>query len=203
VPIQIRWSADDASGIQSYELWRSTNGGAYVRVALAFPKARYQTDRLAPDNSYRYFVRAYDNVGNASAATYGPTFTPRVIDDRVCCNYNASMVPWTRVLLSSAYNGTFTKLYSTSVGSGNHGSAVHYFTGRDVAYLAVVGSVWSTAAVSIDGRFYRYVGLGGFVDGGAQIVFSKHWPTLAAHWIEVSTGDPNGYINVDAFVEIQ
>src|SRR5215471_5705186 len=47
VPIQIKWSADDASGIKSYELWRSTNGGAYVRVALATPTTASQTYRPA------------------------------------------------------------------------------------------------------------------------------------------------------------
>ena len=87
VPIRLGWSASDAGGIKSYELWRSTNGGAFVRDMLLTPTATSKTYLLPVDNSYRFFVRAYDNAGNASAAKYGPTFTPTVIDDRVCCEY--------------------------------------------------------------------------------------------------------------------
>jgi hypothetical protein len=203
VPVNIKWSADDASGIKSCELWRSTNSGPYVRVALATPTTTSQTYRLAADNSYRFFVRAYDNAGNASAAKYGPTFTPHVIDDRFCCHYSTLIwyEPWTKETSSLAYNGTLTKLYSW-VGSTrwNTGVAFYDFTGRDVAYVAVVGSGWSSAKVEIDGLFYRTAYLNSFPDGGAQIVVSKHWGTLAAHTIEVRTGSSFGYINVDAFV---
>jgi len=199
VPIKLKWSAVDASGIQSYELWRSTNGGSYVRVALSTPTATSQTYRLIADNSYRFFVRAYDNAGNASVAKYGPTFTPHVIDDRDCCYYygNGSR-PWTRAMLSWAYNGTITT-------QGFYGGAFHAFTGRDVAYVAAVGRGWARAVVIIDDLFSRTVDLNSFPDAGAQIVFSKHWGTLAAHTIEVlhPLSIDWGYINVDAIVVIQ
>jgi len=80
---------------------------------------------------------------------------------------------------------------------------VSYFTGRDVAYVAAVGSGWATAKVDIDGLFYRAAYLNSFPDGGAQIVVSKHWGTLAAHMIEVGTLSSFGYINVDAIVVTQ
>jgi hypothetical protein len=202
VPIRLKWSADDASGIKSYELWRSTNGGSYVRVALATPTATSQTYRLAADNSYRFFVRAYDNAGNASATTYGPTFTPHVSDDAFCCYYGAvGQALWTHAFISSAYGGTLTKVYSSWNGRANSGFAVHDFTGRDVAYVAAVGSGWSDASVLIDRLHYRTAHLHAGPDAWARIVVSKHWSTLAAHRIEV-TGY-YGYINVDAFVEIQ
>ena len=206
VPINIKWSADDASGIASYELWRSTNSGAYVRVSLPTPTTTSRTYRLAADNSYRFFVRAYDNAGNASVVKYGPTFTPHVIDDPFCCQYHAvnPAYPWTHLYYSLAYNGTIAKLYSYFAGNrGNYGTAVSYFTGRDVAYVAAVGSAWSSAKVEIDGLFYRTAYLNSFPDAGAQIVVSKHWGTLAAHMIEVGTGSSFGYINVDAIVVTQ
>jgi hypothetical protein len=204
VPIRLKWTASDAGGIKSYELWRSTNGGAFVRHTLLAPTATSRTYLLPVDNSYRFFVLAYDNAGNASAAKYGPTFTPTVIDDRACCDYwtVAPYLPWTSELLNSAYNGTIKKLYSfRATTRGNYGYAVHYFTGRDVAYVAAVGSGWTYANVGIDGTHYASVNLNRSTAAGAQIVASKHWSTSGAHMISVGTGG-SGYINVDAIVVI-
>ena len=95
------------------------------------------------------------------------------------------------------------KLFSF-VGSslGNYGNALHYFTGRDVAYVAALGSHWTYAGIGIDGMGYATVNLNRNADVGAQMVFSKHWSTLGAHMIEIGTGG-SGYINVDAIVVIQ
>jgi hypothetical protein len=67
-PISVRWSASDESGIKSYKLWRSTNGGSFVLDTTLSPTATSHTYRLTVGNSYRFRVRAYDNAGNASAA---------------------------------------------------------------------------------------------------------------------------------------
>ena len=209
VPIRLRWSATDASGIKSYELWRSTNSGPFVRQTLPTPTATSRRYQLATDNSYRFFVRAYNNAGNVSSAKYGPTFTPTVVDDRVCCDYWAleSRLPWTPELLSSAYGGTITTLSTSSYIyriSRNTGHAVHYFTGRDAAYVAAVGSHWSPAWVRFDGLNSALVNLHRSTSAGAQVVASGHWPTLGSHMIEISNAfDSGGPINVDAIVVLQ
>lgn len=202
VPIRLKWTGEDASGIRSYELWRSTNGEPPVRDTQLTPTATSRTYWLTTDNSYRFFVRAHDNAGNASARKYGPTFVPTVIDDRACCEYFTvdRSKPWTRELLGSAFDGTITKLFSyRATTRGNYGHAVHYFTGRDVAYVAAVGSGWTSATVKIDGVQYATVNLNRSTAAGAQIVVSKHWSTLGTHMIEVGTGG-SGYINLDAIV---
>jgi len=58
VPITLKWTAEDASGIKSYELWRSTNAGIFVRDTQLAPTATSRTYWLRADNSYRFFVRA-------------------------------------------------------------------------------------------------------------------------------------------------
>jgi hypothetical protein len=63
---KISWSATDASGIDSYELWVSTNGGAFVPDTSLSPTATSVTYALTVGTSYRFFVRAYDNWGNVS-----------------------------------------------------------------------------------------------------------------------------------------
>jgi hypothetical protein len=197
VPIRVRWSATDASGIKSYELWRSTNGGNFVRDTTLSPTATAHTYSLTVGKSYRFFVRAYDNAGNASAAKYGPTFTPTVTDDRSGVTYFARGGSWIRESWSQAYMGTLTTLHTGVTGAG--GFARYTFTGRDVAYVASLGSNRKSATVKIDGVFFSTVNLHRDVSAGAQIVISKHWATLGKHTIEVSAG-ALAAIDVDAFV---
>jgi len=209
VPIRIKWSADDASGIKSYELWRSTNAGPFVRQTLQTPTATSRRYQLPTDNSYRFFVRAYDNAGNVSAAKYGPTFSPTVVDDRSCCDYWVSepRLPWTQDLLSSAYGGTITNLSTYSYIyriDRNRGHATHYFTGRDAAYVAAVAPYYSYAFVTFDGLNGVLVNLHRATVAGAQVVASGHWPTLGSHMINIYNQIfGTGAINVDAIVVIQ
>ena len=172
VPINLRWSATDAGGSVSYKLWRSTNGGIFVRDKTLSPTATSHTYRLTVGNSYRFLVRAYDSAGNASAPAHGRTFTPNIIDDRSCCFYFARGGNWKQELKSGAYGGSVTTLYAAAPGTGGH---VRFrFTGRDVAL------VW-------------------YVDGGPRIVNSWHWATLDTRTIELRASG-SGHTSVDAFV---
>ena len=172
VPINVRWSASDASGIIAYKLWRSTNGGIFVRDKTLSPTATSHTYRLTVGNSYRFLVRAYDIAGNASAPAHGPTFTPSITDDRSCCLYVARGGHWRQELQSGAYGGSVTTLYAAGLSSG--GYVRFNFTGRDAALV-------------------RYV------DGGPRIVRSWHWGTLDTRTIEMRASG-SGHASVDAFV---
>lgn len=110
VPMNVRWSASDASGVIAYKLWRSTDGGAFVRDRTLPPSATSHNYRLTMGHSYRFLVRAYDEAGNASAPARGPTFTPTVTDDRSCCFYFARGGSWKQELQPGAYNGSVTTL---------------------------------------------------------------------------------------------
>ena len=173
VPINVRWSASDESGIKSYKLWRSTNGGSLVLDTTLSPTATSHTYRLLVGNSYRFRVVAYDNAGNASAPSRGPTFTPTVTDDRTCCFYFARGGDWTQELQSGAYGGSVTTLYAGGTGAG--GYARFTFTGRDAAYVVNVAG------------------------DGPRIVSTWHWATLDTRTIEIG-GSGWGDVSVDAFV---
>ena len=136
VPIRVRWSATDAGGIKSYELWRSTNGGKFVRDTTVSPTATSRTYLLTVGKSYRFFVRAHDNAGNTSAAEYGPTFTPTVTDDRSCCRYVARGGSWIRESWSQAYMGTLTTLHTGVTGAGGYRSVYVHGSRRGLRRLA-------------------------------------------------------------------
>lgn len=193
VPTQLSWSASDASGIKSYELWRSINGSAFVLDTKLASTVTSRIYSLTVGKSYRFYVRAYDNAGNTRVA-YGPTFTPTVADDRVCCTYFARGPLWTRVSSSLAYLGTLTKKPTSA-----RGIARFTFTGRDVAYVAEVGTDLGSASIYIDGLLYSEVNLKRTTPAGAQIIASKHWPSVGTHTVEV-TAYYGPAIDVDAFV---
>jgi serine protease len=203
VPIRVRWSASDASGIKSYKLWRSTNGGNLVLDATLSPTATSHTYLLPVGNSYLFRVVAYDNAGNASAPARGPTFTPTVTDDSSCCIYSVlppgSNSSWIHESSSEAYLGTLSKFEALSFGTrGIGGRAKYTFTGRDVAYVAALGD-WRSVSVRIDDVIFPLVQLYRGTAVGARIVISRHWASSGTHTIEISSLS-QGWINVDAFV---
>ena len=68
LPVKVTWSAtDNLSGIGSYHLSESVNGGAFTPVTLANPTAKSATVKLSPGKSYQFEVAATDGAGNTSA----------------------------------------------------------------------------------------------------------------------------------------
>ena len=108
VPVKLTWSATDntgGSGIASYQLQQSINGGAYTTVALPSTTATTISRSLAPGtNTYRYRVAAKDKAGNLSAWASGPSFKVTAYQES-----NPAIVDtgsWTTSALSGAYGGS-------------------------------------------------------------------------------------------------
>jgi hypothetical protein len=75
ISAQRAWSAtDNDSGVASYELQQSTNGGAFQNVSLLSPTATSTTLRLSPGSIYQFRVRATDVSGNTSDWATGSQF---------------------------------------------------------------------------------------------------------------------------------
>jgi hypothetical protein len=76
VPTKLTWSATDSgSGVASYEVQQSTNGGAtWTDVALSSATAKSVTLKLGVGNTYSFRARATDKAGNTSGWVQGPSF---------------------------------------------------------------------------------------------------------------------------------
>ena len=75
VPVQIALGGSDAgSGIASFEVARSVDGGAYAAVPLTTATSLETT--LAPGHTYRFRVRSRDQAGNVSAWVEGALLKP-------------------------------------------------------------------------------------------------------------------------------
>lgn len=104
VPVSLSWTAStDNVAVTGYEVWQSTNGGAYSKIAT--PATNAATVFLAPGTStYRFQIKAKDGAGNTSAAsTQAAAFTLTLDQETVT----------TRI----AYTGTWTAA-SASISSG-------------------------------------------------------------------------------------
>lgn len=82
--ITLRWTGEDtappgveASGVASYEIWRSTRDRAPVRIA----RTRRTTHRVKakPGSTYRFFTVAVDRAGNREDAPGRPDATVRAL----------------------------------------------------------------------------------------------------------------------------
>jgi hypothetical protein len=155
VPMVISWSATDpgGSGIASYELQQSVNGGAFTSVQLPSPTATSVMLNLKGGTfnapiSYRFQVRARDGVGNVSAWTVGQTFTLSLLDDTAAgpVTYQGG---WSTASVAGSYGGAVH--FATQPGPRANLNKVSFtFTGS-ATWFSTMGPDRGQASVSIDG----------------------------------------------------
>ncbi len=109
IPVRVSWAEaqDDmeGSGLASYLLQQSTNGGAFTNVALHPPTfAKLRLDLAPGSNTYRLRVRANDKAGNSSAFKLGPAFKVKAFQESSAAI--ADTGAWTTAALNGAYGGS-------------------------------------------------------------------------------------------------
>ena len=203
VPVKLSWSATDVgTGVASYQLQQSVNGGAYSYVPLPSAMTTTLTLSLDPANSYQYQVQAQDEAGNNSAWATGPSFTVDLRQEtyRSAVTYSGT---WTSQASSTA-SGGYTK-YAKASGA----KAKFSFAGRSVAWVAPTGPNRGKAAVWVDGVKSATVDLYSSTAQAQKMVFTKSWSTSKSHTLEIralgtkrsaSTGTR---VDVDAFVALR
>jgi Fibronectin type III domain len=199
VPVRISWSATDAQGdVTRYELQRSTDGGAYAKVALATPTTATLSQSLSPNHNYRYRVRATDDNGNTSFFEYGPRFTVDAHQETSTSIAYTGL--WRQQLLGGSYGGQVK--FATAAGS----TAKLTFTGQSVAWVAPKGSTRGKADVLLDGRKVATVDLSSSRTLPRRVVYAANGlsPSVT-HTLQVkvlgTAGRPR--VDVDAFVVLR
>jgi hypothetical protein len=191
VPVKLTWSASDVSGIGAYQLWVSTNGGAFVQEPSIASQTQI-TYSLVIGSTYKFAVRAKDGVGNWSGYAYSQSVKVGVTDNK------ALSIPfgtWASYSWTSAFGGTAT----TSSVSGD--SVELTFTGRHVALVAPRFSTAGRAKVFCDGADKGYVDLYASSLSGMNTVVACSFTQSASHTIKLvvegTTNRPR--FDVDAF----
>jgi hypothetical protein len=144
LPVLVSWTgSDNLSGVASYQLKESVNGGAYTAVTLAHPTDTSVTVNLAKAHTYQFEVAATDAAGNAGAFAVAAAHTYNLYQEN-----NAAVVysgGWTKVTTSAAVGGTLK--YSQAANK----TATFTFTGRQVGWVSVKNSSRGKATAKLDG----------------------------------------------------
>ncbi|HYI21307.1 MAG TPA: fibronectin type III domain-containing protein, partial [Candidatus Limnocylindrales bacterium] len=185
----ISWTAhDDGSGLAGFELQRKNNTGAWKTVATPADPTATVLEKLNTTHAFR--VRAFDNEGNVSDWTTGPSYLPQLKQESWAkLLYRGG---WSREVRSEASGGS---LRSTS----NLNAYVSFgFTGRGLQWVTTHGPGLGTAQITIDG-VPTLVDLSSASSMSKWVAFAASWPEAAVHTVEIR--NTNGLrIDLDALI---
>ena len=198
VPVSIAWNAatDVGSGVASYELQRSVDGGAWATMPKATAGCSRSTILTMPRNrTYQFQVRAVDAAGNAGDGCTTGAFRLAVAQET------------TRAL--TFVKGTWSK--TTSPSYDGHGArstrttggiARFTFTGSTFAWVSARSPVRGAAGVYVNGVLAGNVDTYSTSTAARLMVFSKTWTSSARRTVEIRVAGTSGHprVDLDAFV---
>jgi hypothetical protein len=198
VTARVRWSAGGTgSPVAENRLQQSTNGGAWVSVALPAKTSTSATLPLSQADTHRFRARILDKAGNWGSWTTGAAFRVAAVQqDRPAIRYNGA---WRTRARSDASGGTL----ALARARGSRASMT--FTGRGVAVVAPRLPMGGEMNVYIDGRFVKTVYLYGSSYQARRVVFTKSWASTRSHTIAVvkKYANPDAAIWLDAFLVLR
>jgi N-acetylmuramoyl-L-alanine amidase/Bacterial Ig-like domain len=197
LPSRISWSSSDAtSGVVSWDLAKSINGGSFKMQSTGLTDPSKSVS-LSPGKSYRFEVRARDAAGNVGPWHAGPTLHPQLVQQS-----------------SSAihYHGTYHTAYSSKYSGGSArylatagASATYTVTARSIGFATSRGPTRGVVKVYVDGSLAATIDLYAAKYSFRYVAFSKTWSSSGTHTIRVvaegTTGRPR--IDVDAFLVLR
>jgi hypothetical protein len=193
--VRISWSAADVgTGLRSFRLQESYNGGTFRTVRLANVRSRSVLRRYIFGKSYRYRLKVTDSAGNVSPWSTSPTFiVGRSQETSVGIAYSGA---W-GLASSAIYSGGKARWASVA-----GASATFSFNGESVAWVSTRGPTRGSAQVLIDGVLVRTVSLFSSRRTARQVVFSTAWPAMGLHTIQIVVLGTPGHprVDVDTFV---
>lgn len=148
IPLRIAWAgSSDNVAVSGYQLWYSTNGGAYVNAGNVSGTAVNMN--VAPGSTnLRFQIKAYDAAGNVSAASAASTATTVALDQETAAStlltYSGT---WTSAS-AAAHSGGATKYASASTASATYKAP----TGTtQISVVMATGPAAGRATIAVDG----------------------------------------------------
>ena len=195
IPVKISWSATDPSGVCSYALEESVNGGAYASVTLPTPTATAVVRTQTSGSGYQYRVAGTDCVGNTSAFVAGKAYTLNA-DDQSSAAFTYTGV-WTTVADAGAYGGSVA--FSTAAGA----QATYAATATRMALVAVKGPDRGAVDVYVDGVFVQTVDLLAAKVSKRRVIYQATWKTVGPHTLALVNRGTVGRPRVDLDVGVR
>ena len=187
--IQTSWSATDpGSGVATIEVQRSDDGGPYVDLAVgATTKAVSQTLRYG--HTYRYRVRATDNLAHVSEWVLGALVRPVFVNDA------SSAVHYSGRWLVQSYAGFVDGRDHWSTAA--RATATYTFTGRSFAWLSATGPTRGRAQVYVDGKLVATINLYRSTSRSRALLFERSWTTSHSHRVMIRVVGTGSHPRVD------
>lgn len=198
VPVTQRWSVTQGTAA-TYEVWLSTNGGAWAKTNLSNPAVGSATFRLAANQNYRFAARAANAAGTWGAWAYSPTFGLGQYQENYASGNPAYGGSWTRAAYAPASGGALAV-------SSTAGSVANFnFTGNSVAWVATKSANRGSAHVYVDGVYSKTVSLYSATTVAKTIAFTATWKTAGPHRITIRVVGTAGHpkVDVDAFIRLR
>lgn len=189
VPVRLSWSGSDAtSGVQRYDVQTATPSTA--------PKVTASTtttldEALSPGVTYNHATRALDKAGNTSAWASAPPLRVTLWQETdAAVTYTGE---WTAGTPAGASGGSVR--YTTDPA----GTATFTFTGRSIAWVALLSPSSGPADVELDGVKVARVSLNSSSNVARRVVYTAKWATAGEHVLTVKNAGTATRIDLDAF----
>jgi hypothetical protein len=177
LPLTLTWSGSDSgSGVASYDVRRSTDGGAWEKIASATTATSLDT-MIAPSHAYRFMVRARDKAGNVGGWSGGWGWSPRLVQES-----NSGFVytgEWTAD--SDPAHSAGASRFADASGA----SAKYTFSGRAVAWVTQLAPDSGEVAVYVDGELVTTVDTYRDATTARFVAFTRSWTSYGKHTIKL------------------
>jgi hypothetical protein len=177
--VRVAWprATDPSSRIGLYQLQQSVDGGPWLSSGVYSAAVTRVTRVMGAGHRYAFRLRARDTAGNWSpwAESTAAGFAIRQDDNPVV----AYRGPWLRHRTSSASGGTTT--YTTRTGA----AASVAVTAGQVGLVMPLSPDRGAVRIYVDGSYAATVSLYARRSVARRIVWSRTWPTVAIHTIEI------------------
>jgi hypothetical protein len=189
----VTWSATDGgSGVKSYDVRRSYDGGSYTTVATNLTAASLPWT-MKPGHSYRFKVRATDKAGNVSGWSGSSSWRSSLVQQSA----TAVKLSGSWATESAAAHSGGSLKASTAAGA----SASLSFSGRAVAWVTTLRPDAGEVRVYVDGALATTIDTYAESTTERYVAFSRSWSSWGSHTIKVvvvgTAGRP--WVGVDAF----
>jgi hypothetical protein len=194
----LAWTGADlgVSGIASYDVRRSVDGGPYGVIATGLASPSHNVT-IAKGHTYRFAVRAHDGAGNVGDWLAGAT-TSRLVrqDTSGKITYRGA---W-HVARKTAYSAGSVH-YATAAGA----KAKLTFTGRSIAFVTTTATGRGKVRVYLGGNLVTTLDLFSGSVAYRQVVWSRTWASTGSHTLKLvvvgTAGRPR--IDLDALLLLQ
>jgi subtilisin len=186
------WAAasDTGSRITAYQAqWSADGGTTWSSSTTLGSTARSTNHSFTIGKSYALRVRARDSAGNYGTWTTTTPWTASVIQDTSSSIVRSSS--WWRT--TNRYMSKGSVLTASKAGRW----LSRTFSGRSVAWVALLGPGRGSAKVYVNGVLMKTVNLHRTGTHYRRVVFSKAWPASGTRTIKIVVVGTSGHPRVD------